>query len=441
MKNIGRKLSIILVLTLLTTFLFGPITISAAKDIEIEAESAILVDAETGKILYAKNPDMALPPASMSKMMTEYLVWEAVEEGEISWDQEVEISDYAYEISGNEDFSGVGLYQDKTYTIKELYDAMAINSDNATSIALAEAISGSEGEFIKRMNEKGEEMGLQEYKFVNATGIDNHSLDGNHPEGTEEDDTNLLSARSSALLAYHLINDYPEALDVSSQTELEFDEKTVTNWNYMLDHEATYLQQFHYEGVDGLKTGHTDLAGYCFTGTAEKDGKRLISVVMKTDSEIERFEQTKKLLDYGFSKFEEAELFPAGYQLEGSEELPVVKGKEKEVEIALADTFTEVIRSGEEESYEIEYSIDESLLDEDGALEAPIEKGMKVGTAKLVSEDDKGYIFDENSEATVDIVAVDQVDKSNWFVIMLSAVWAFFTGLFGTVVDFIKGWF
>lgn len=168
---------------LVLTSLGTPAMSVYADELELEAESVILVDAETGKILYAKDPDVALPPASMTKIMTEYLVWEAIENGDISWDTTTQISDYAYSISANGDFSGVGLTQQKDYTVKELYEAMAINSDNATSIALAELIAGSESEFVKLMNEKGEELGLQEYKFVNSTGLDNESLGDNYPEG------------------------------------------------------------------------------------------------------------------------------------------------------------------------------------------------------------------------------------------------------------------
>src|SRR5699024_5040466 len=132
-------------------------------------------------------------------------------------------------------------------------------------------------------------------------------LGDNYPEGTEKDDHNQLSARSAALLAYNLIKDYPDALDISSILVVEFDKKfggqTVTNSNWMLKHDdedASSLTQFYYEGVDGLKTGFTDAAGYSFTATAEKDGNRLISVVMDTESEAARFQQTAKLLDYGF---------------------------------------------------------------------------------------------------------------------------------------------
>lgn len=444
MKEIGRYLStFVAIVALLISYIVLPTKTEAAGGLDIEGESAILVDAETGKILFSKNPDMALPPASMTKMMTEYLVWEAIESGEIDWDTKTQISDYAYSISSNDDFSGVGLYQDIDYTVKQLYEAMAINSDNATTIALAELIAGSEGEFVKLMNEKGEEMGLTDFKFVNSTGLENKSLGDNYPEGTDPDGTNLLSARSAALLAYHIVNDFPDALEISSIPEIEFDEKMIRNWNYMLPHDADFLKQFHYDGVDGLKTGFTELAGYCFTGTAEKSGQRFITVVMKTDSEEARFKQTAQLLDYGFDKFKSVELFPEGYQLEDESSLPVSKGKEKSVEIATKDPFNGIIRDGDEKNYSIKYHIDEKLLNSDGELKAPIEKGQKVGTAELipVNEDDPGYIFSPESNQKVDLVTTEAVEKNNWFMITLGAIGSFFAGLFTTVVDMVKGWF
>src|SRR5699024_1478520 len=292
--SMKKSLSLLLVtLVMAATITVQPLTAQAAGP-DIQAESAILVDFETGKVVYAKNPDMALPPASMTKMMTEYLVHEAIAEGQISWDTTTQISDYAYSISADDSFSGVGLKQDKDYTVKQLYDAMAINSDNATTIALAELIAGSEGEFVKMMNEKAEEMGLPEYEFVNSTGLANSSLGDNVPEGTDPDADNLLSARSAALLGYYLIKDYPEALEVSKIPSAAFEDQTIRNWNWMLPHdeeEASSLQQFNYEGIDGLKTGYTEQAGYCFTGTAERDGNRYISVVMKTESEGARFQE------------------------------------------------------------------------------------------------------------------------------------------------------
>lgn len=421
---------------------FLPFSTFAESSVDIQSESAIIVDAETGKILYAKNAELALPPASMTKMMTEYLVWEAIEQGKISWDTTTEISDYAYEISANPSFSGVGLRQNVDYTVRELYEAMAIYSDNGTTIALAELVAGTEGEFVRLMNEKAEEMGLVEYKFVNSTGLENNLLGDNYPEGTGPNDTNLLSARSAALLAYHLINDYPEALNISKVPQAEFDGHIINNWNRMLPHEGVNFQQYYYEGVDGLKTGYTSFAGYCFTGTAKKGDRRLITVIMKAESEDERFKETAKLLDYGFSNFETEQLFEEGYQLDEQMTIPVAKGKEKSVSIAINESIHLPIKKGEADKYSLVYEIDEQLLNEKGELVAPVEKGQKIGTAKIHYDGtDFGYIKEDIHLEVVDIVTTDDVEKSNWLIIMIQSIGEFFSNVFSKIVDLLKGLF
>lgn len=424
-------------------YIIQPKSSQAATTLDVQAESAILVDAESGKILFSKNADMALPPASMTKIMTEYLVWDAVKKGEIKWDTTTQISDYSYGISGNDSFSGVGLVQDKDYTVRQLYEAMAINSDNATTIALAELISGNEGDFVQLMNKKGKELGLPDFKFVNATGLDNEDLGGKHPEGTDANATNLLSARSAALLAYRLVNDYPKALEISSMPETDFDGQKIRNWNYMLPHEASYLKQFYYKGIEGLKTGYTDLAGYCFTGIAKRDGKRFITVVMKTASEEERFQETAKLMDYGFKQFETKELFPKNYQLKAQSTLPVEKGKSKTIEIGLKEAVNIPIKKGEADQYSIKYQLDERKLTKEGKLLAPIKQGEKVGKAQLVYKggEDAGYIFAGSKGDTQDVVATESVEKDNWFMLILKAIGGFFANLFSTIFDTVKGWF
>lgn len=430
-------------LAFMAIFIIQPFSVQAEETLDVKAESAILVDANTGKILFAKNPDEPLPPASMTKMMTEYLVWDAIDSGKITWETTTQISDYPYSISADATFSGVGLTQNKDYTVRQLYEAMAINSDNATTIALSELIAGSEGEFVKLMNEKAEELGLPDYTFVNSTGLSNTDLGDNYPKGTQPDANNLLSARTAAMLAYRLVNDYPEALKISSVPETEFEEQTIRNWNYMLPHDATFLKQYYYEGVDGLKTGFTDLAGYSFTGTAERNGQRLISVVMKTASEEARFEETAKLFDYGFSQFQTKELFPKGYQLKDKKTIPVAKGKEDIVGIAIKDAVKIPVKQGEEKNYSIEYKIDKDKLNKEGEWTAPLKKGEKVGTAELAfsGEKDYGYLVDENGKQSIDLVTTDAVEKSNWFMLSLGAIGDFFGNIFSTIVDTIKGWF
>ena len=441
LKHHKKIVSLLFILTaLLVIFTYHPNNIKAQASLDIKAESAILVDFDTGKILYAKNEDVTLPPASMTKMMTEYLVLEAIKEGKISWDTTTQISDYAYAISANTDLSGVGLVQNTQYTVKDLYQAMAINSDNATTIALAELIAGSETEFVKMMNKKADDFGL-EATFVNASGLDNKDLGGNHPKGTSVEDLNLLTARSTAKLAYNLIKDFPEVLETSSIPQTTFDGQVIDNWNRMLPHEGVNFKQFYYEGVDGLKTGYTKSGGYNFTGTAVRNGKRLISVVMKTESEAQRFQQTSKLLDYGYNNFTTEELFPKGYQLEGQTSIPVSKGKEDAVEVSLAEGITLPIKGDEAEQYTIEYELDESKLNEDGELIAPIEKGAVIGKAKLVykGENDYGYISD--NQGSVPVVTEQAVEKANWFMLTIGAIGDFFANIFSSAVDWIKGLF
>src|SRR5690606_24274402 len=179
---------------------------------------------------------------------------------------------------------------------------------------------------------------------------------------------NILSAESVALLAYHLIKDYPEALDHSSMPQMTFEGKKLNNYNWMLKHDPEESHNFvpyYYEGMDGLKTGYTGEAGKCFTGTAVRNGQRLISVVMNTTiaEDAPRFVETKKLLDYGINSFEKVEIFPEGYQLKGQEELKVLKGKEKEVEIETNKPISILIRKGEDQSlYEASYVLDKSIV-------------------------------------------------------------------------------
>ncbi|MCP3032241.1 D-alanyl-D-alanine carboxypeptidase [Halobacillus sp. A1] len=433
-----------MVLVLSVLAVFGNPEATYADSVEVEAESAILVDAQSGKILFEREADLTLPPASMTKMMTEYLVLEAIEEGDIEWETTTQISDYPYSISANSTFSGVGLRQSQDYTVRELYEAMAINSDNGTSIALAELVAGSEGEFVNMMNEKAEELGMTDYQFVNSTGLENEDLGENYPEGTEREDTNLLSARSSAILAYHLVNDYPESLEISSIPTTEFDGQEIINWNRMLPGMPGQLAAGSYEGVDGLKTGFTDLAGFSFTGTAERDDRRLISVVMKTDSEEARFEETKKLFEYGFNEFSQQELFQAGHQVDDNSTVEVSKGKEDSVELEIAEGITAPVKEGEEEQYAVNVNLSEEALDKNGKLEAPFDQGEKVGTAELVYNGEESYKDLQTGEplrTEVDVVTVSSVEKANWFMLTVGGIGDFFSDIFSSAVSMVKGWF
>jgi serine-type D-Ala-D-Ala carboxypeptidase (penicillin-binding protein 5/6) len=271
--------------------------IDPLPEMGIQAKSVILVNTQNGDILYDKNIDQALPVASMSKIMTELLVLEAIQATKINWNTAVSISDYVYAISNHPGFASVHLKKEKTYTVRELFDAMVIHSANGAAIALAETVAGSEKDFVSRMNEKANQLGLAQSKFVNTTGLSNGDLGDFASTGTAVD-TNTMSAKDVAMLAKHLIEQFPEILDVVEEPKVTLDQETFSNTNWMLpDNNQANVS---YEGVDGLKTGFTNEAGYCFAGTVKKDDLRLISVVMGASTKVTRFSETKRLYEAVF---------------------------------------------------------------------------------------------------------------------------------------------
>ncbi|MFJ8067238.1 serine hydrolase [Psychrobacillus sp. NPDC096426] len=426
----------------LVSVICGMPTATKAEDsLNLNVDAAILIDAETGKILYEKNADASLGIASMTKMMTEYLLFEAIESGKITWDQQYSVTDYTYKISQNRSLSNVPLREDGTYSIRELYEAMAIYSANAATIAIAETIAGTEENFVKLMNEKAKEMGLVGYKFVNSTGLNNEDLQGMHPASTGASDENIMPAKSVAKLAYLLMKDYPEVLETTKIPKKTFREGTsdaieMSNWNWMLPGLV-----FEYEGVDGLKTGTTEFAGHSFTGTATRNGMRVIAVVMKAvdangvGTYKARFDATRALFDYGFAQFSKEEIIPAGYKIPEHETLSVEKGKEDNVAIAVKDPISMVIKTNEKELYKPVFTAEKEKL------EAAIEKGTVVGKVHLERTEgtDYGYILDQAPE--VDVVTTEAVERASWISLMFQGIGKFFSNLWSSTTDFIGGLF
>lgn len=219
------------------------------------------------------------------------------------------------------------------------------------------------------MNKKAQELGLENYKFVNSTGLNNSDLMGMHPAGTGENDENVMPARSVAKLAYELLKDHPEMLETAKIPKKVFREGTedainMPNWNFMLPGLV-----YEYEGVDGLKTGTTDFAGHTFTGTAKRGDTRLIAVVMKAvdskgvGSYKARFDATAKLFDYGFSQFSKQEIIPANYKFEDQKTIAVTKGKEDKVGIATNKSVAVMVKTSEKENYKPTLVLNEKELE------------------------------------------------------------------------------
>ena len=252
---------------------------------EIDAKAAMIIDASNGDIIYQHNENEAFAPASMSKMMTAYLLLENVHNGKVRWEDPVKMSAKAAQTEG----ARIPVQVNDTLTVKDLYHALMIESANNSAVALAEHMAKSEKDFVQLMNAKAKQLKMSEHaKFANASGLQ-------EPDGSET----KMTAGDVANLAYHLIKDYPEILEVTHlrQSQLAFNNINVISTNDMLNknNKALYI-----EGIDGLKTGFTDSAGYCFTGTAKQGDTRIITVVMGTKGKTKRFTETNKLMSYAF---------------------------------------------------------------------------------------------------------------------------------------------
>jgi D-alanyl-D-alanine carboxypeptidase (penicillin-binding protein 5/6) len=445
-KSVASTLAIIMFLGLFA----GVDNAKAESALTVNADGAIMVDAETGKVLYEKNADSVLGIASMTKMMTEYILLESIKKGKVKWEQEYSVSDLVYKNSQDTSLSNVPLRADGKYTLIELYEAMAIYSANGATIAIAEVIAGSETKFVKMMNDKAKELGLTDYKFVNSSGLNNRDYKGEHPQGTGAEDENVMSARAVAQLAFHLINDFPDVLKTASTPAKVFREGTtdrieMKNWNWMLPSLV-----YGYEGMDGLKTGTTDFAGYCFTGTAARDGKRFITVIQnavdasgKGDYKA-RFDETKKMLDYAFTNYTKEELLPKHYQVKGQKTLPVIKGKNDQVKIYTKSAIDMVIQSGEKENYKPILVLDKKKINKKGELTAPIKKGEKVGYVTLESKKGEKVSFitaEGQQKVLADVIAAQDVERANWFVLMMRGIGNFFGDVWQGISSTIKGWF
>lgn len=438
--NTILRIALISVL-LISVFAGIPAKASAATDLGLTVDAAILIDADSGKILYEQNADTSLGIASMTKMMTEYLLLDAIDAGTVTWEQEYRVTDYTYRMSQNRALSNVPLRADGSYTILELYEAMVIYSANAATVAIAETIAGTETEFLKLMNKKAKELGLEGYKFVNSSGLNNVDLFGMHPAGTGAEDENVMPAKSVAKLAYHLLKDHPSVLDTSKIATKIFREGTsdaieMKNWNFMLPELI-----FPYEGVDGLKTGTTNFAGHSFTGTAQRNGTRLIAVVMKAvdasgqGSYKARFDATAKLFDYGFTQFSKQEIIPANYVFKKQKTVKVTKGKEDKVAIAVKEPISFMVKSSEKDLYKPKLVLDKE------SLEAGVKKDAVVGKVIIERTEGEDYGFIDGKEFSSDVVTIEAVERASGFSLFFQGVGNFFGNLWGGITDFVGGLF
>lgn len=398
--------------------------IPSAESLDLQVRSAVLIEPVSGQVLLDMNSDVALPPASMTKMMTEYIIADLVKQGKYTWDDVVTVQKNAAKTVGSRIFLAEG----DQHTIKELYIAMAVGSANDATVALAEYVAGSEQAFVKMMNDEAQRMGMKTAHFANSTGLSIADMPKEFQPADGQE--TVMSAMDAAILAKYIVIDHPDFSEFTAIPKYQFRERDtapIINYNWMLESnkEITNFKQFAYEGLDGLKTGHTASALYCFTGTAERNGMRLVSVVMGTTSEKARFVETRKVLDYGFNNFETKQIIAPKATVAGTETVTVKKAKNTEVPVVSDEAVHFVIPKGADTST-VEATV---ALAEEG-LVAPVKQGTKVGTVTYSYKVDG---LDQTLEKTVNLITAQDADKAGWFKLLMRAIGQFFTDLFNGI--------
>lgn len=364
-----------LMLTLIVASLFIPIVKAEGDSLNLSSKSAILMDAESGKILYEKNIDEQLPMASMTKIMSMLLIMENIEEGNLTYEDKVLISKNASSMGGSQVFLQAG----EEYMVNDLLKCIAISSANDAVVAMAEKISGSVDAFVNLMNTRAKELDLKNTNFTNPHGLD--------------DENHYSSAYDMAVIARELLKHE----DILKYTSIYEDYLTKPDGSQVWLVNTNRLVRF-YDGVDGLKTGYTTEAGYCLTATAKKSDLRLISVVMASSSAEERSSDTSTLLTYGFNSFKNNIIYSKDKSLG---KVKVEKGKIEEIDVYLKEDATEILSVTEKPSdYSFNIKVDKIV--------SPVKAGTVVGTAEII--DNNGNIVKE-----AEIIVKEDIEKAGFF--------------------------
>lgn len=361
------------ILLIIMSFFVLNLNVLAEEDFAPNGKSAILVDNLSGKVLYEKNADKKLAPASMTKLASMLMVMEAIDNGNLKFEDKVTISEEAANMGGSQVFLQAG----EVYTVYDLLKSVAIASGNDAVVALAEKIGGSQSGFIDMLNKRLKEIGATNTNFVNAHGLD--------AEG------HYSTARDMSIIARELLK-HPKILEFTSIYE-EYLEKNDGSRIWLVN--TNKLVRF-YDGVDGLKTGFTKTAGYCLTATASKNNFRLISVVMGEDTSENRSSDTVKMLNYGFNTFKINIIKTKGESLG---KVRVEKGKQDKANIVLLNDATEILKNTDPVT---EYNFNLKV----NKIKAPVKVGDIVGTAEII--DSEGNIVDE-----VDVTVEKDIKKAN----------------------------
>lgn len=395
MHALKKKITCVLIALLLLQIIALPALAAPDIELDLNADSAVLIDAANGTLLYEKDARTPRPPASITKVMTLLLAMEDLEAGRVDWDTVVTVSERAWRTGPDESQMFLNIGQQVSF--KDLLKGIDIVSANDACIAVAEHLGGSVELFVQRMNERAAELGLENSHFANPHGMD--------------DPDHYMSALDIARLAAYLLRTQPQVIAFQSEKEFTFNEIRQFNLNPLLG---------NYPGADGIKTGSTPGAGYCIAGTSKQQNMRLIGVVLHSDSMKQRQEDIEALLNYGFRNYSLKTLHEEDAVVT---RLPVKRGQKREVELIAAGPVQALVPVNDS-SYRIKEEFD--LPD---ALAAPVEKGEVAGT--LLLKDKEGETI-----AEIELMAKESMKRLGFVPNVLRQTGDFFAGLWQRVWPF-----
>ena len=346
---------------------------------EIDARSYLMVDFQSGEELAGLNPGMKVEPASITKLMTAYIIYQELGKGTVKLEDEVLVSEKAWKMEGSRMFVELG----KKVQFEKLLHGMIVQSGNDAAMALVEHVAGSEEAFVKRMNETAASLGMKDTHYMNATGWPAKD--------------HYTTARDIVKLAAALINEFPEYYKIDSEKEYTYNNIKQQNRNKLLWRDPS---------VDGMKTGHTDSAGFCLVASAKRDNMRLISVMLGTKSDDARADFSQKLLEYGFRTFETHKLYDAGAVLD---KVRVWKGDKTEVPAGITnDLFVSIVKG--------RYDQLKGGMQLDKGIDAPIKRGDALGKI-IITDQETGKVVKQTP-----LLALDDVAEGGWWRSMVDSV-------------------
>ncbi len=361
------------VVTLAALFSLSAIAAPLPSPPELAARSYVLLDFQSGQVLAERDANLRAEPASITKVMTDYIAFEELKQGRIQLDDAVLISEKAWRTEGSRTFVEVG----QRVKLEHLIRGSIIQSGNDATVAIAEHIAGDEAVFAQLMNQHAKRLGMVNTNYTNATGLPDPEL--------------YTTAYDIALLSQALIRDFPDRYPLFSEREFTFGtrgEIRQGNRNLLLDLDPT---------ADGIKTGHTNSAGYCLAGSAVRDGRRLIAVVMGTAGTRERAQAAKALLDYGFRFFETASLFGADKPVQSAR---VWKGAVSQLNVGTLEPVAFSLPRGAGQALQVTAQVEPLLI-------APIAKGQTVGSVTVASNG--------KTLRTLPLVALEEIPQGSWW--------------------------